>query len=114
MSAPGGLPRTTSRTAVFTLVLVFLGGAATGAVLMRLREHQVHAPATASGFASTVADWQKQLDLTDAQTRQINTILDNFSQNYGNVLADGNSQIQQVLTGEQKQRFEALLRAHRH
>ena len=108
------LPRSSSLTAVFTLLLVFLGGTATGAVLMRFREHQVHVSAPASTrLNSTVNEWKKQLDLTDEQTRQIVSILDDFSQYYDNVLADGNTRIMQVLKPEQQRRFEEMLRQRR-
>ena len=111
---PAVLPLPSKRVAVVSLVLVFLCGAATGAVFMRLREHQVHLPAAGlPSFSSSVEDWKKQLDLSDDQTRQIISILDDFSQYYDNVLADGNSRIMQVLNPDQKQRFERLLRERR-
>ncbi len=111
---PARLPLPSNRVAVVSLVLVCLCGAATGAVFMRLREHQVHLPAAGlPAFSSSVEDWKKQLDLSDDQTRQIVSILDDFSQYYDNVLADGNSRIMQVLNPEQKQRFEHLLRERR-
>jgi hypothetical protein len=100
---------------VLTLALVFMGGVATGAVLMRLREHQLHVPSSASArVTSTVEEWKRQLDLSDDQTRQIVSILDDFSQYYDNVLADGNSRIMQVLKPEQQRRFEDMLRQRRH
>ena len=114
-TVPLSLSRPSSRTAVLTLLLVFLGGAATGAVLMRLREHQVHVPAPASAkVVSTVEEWKRQLDLSEDQTRQIVSILDDFSQYYDNVLADGNSRVMQVLKPEQQRRFEEMLRQRRH
>ena len=112
---PPHLPRRSSnRVAVLTLIMVFLCGAATGAVFMRLREHQLHVPTPgAPSFSSSVDEWKKQLDLTEDQTRQIVSILDDFSHYYDNVLSDGNSRIMQVLNPEQKRRFERLLQARR-
>jgi hypothetical protein len=82
---------------------------------MRLREHRVHVPAPpAASITSTVSDWKKQLDLSEDQTRQIVSILDDFSLYYDNVLADGNSRILQVLNPDQQRRFEQMLRDRRH
>ena len=108
------LPEPSNRIAVVTLLLVFLGGAATGAVAMRWREHQMHIPAaTPYRLPATVDDWKKKLDLTDDQTRQITSILDDFVRLYDNVLADGNTRIMQVLNPEQKQRFQQMLSERR-
>jgi Spy/CpxP family protein refolding chaperone len=114
VSAGARLPEPSNRIAVVTLLLVFLGGAATGAVVMRWREHQMHLPAPAvSRLPFTVDDWKKKLDLTEDQTRQITSILDDFSLLYDNVLADGNTRIMQVLNPEQKQRFQQMLSERR-
>lgn len=109
------LPRPAhNRAALFTLLLVFLAGAGTGAVFMRLREHKLHVPAAgAPSFSSSVDEWKKQLDLSEEQTKQIVSILDDFSNYYDNVLADGNTRIMQVLNAEQKRRFQNLLQARR-
>ena len=109
------LPRPAhNRAAVFTLLLVFLSGAGTGAVFMRLREHKLHVPAAgAPSFSSSVDEWKRQLDLSEDQTKQLVSILDDFSNYYDNVLADGNSRIMQVLNPEQKRRFQNLLQARR-
>ena len=62
---------------------------------------------------ATVDEWKKKLDLTDDQTRQITSILDDFSRYYDNVLADGNTRIMEVLNSEQKQRFQQMLSERR-
>ena len=112
---PVFLPEPSRRVAVFTLLLVFLCGAALGAVFMRLPEHQVHVPAGGPpAFSTSVEEWKKELNLSEDQTRQIVSILDDFSHYYDNVLADGNSRVMQVLNPDQKQRFERLLRTRRH
>ena len=54
-----------------------------------------------------------QLDLTDDQTRQLTSILDDFSHYYDNLLADGNSRILQILNPEQKKRFARMMQEHR-
>ncbi len=81
---------------------------------MRWREHQMYSSAaTPYNFPPPVDDWKKKLDLTEDQTRQITSILDDFSHYYDNVLADGNTRIMQVLNPEQKQRFQQMLSERR-
>lgn len=112
---PATLPKASlPGRAVATLALVFLCGAATGAVLMRIREHQVHLrPAGTPGLSASVEDWKRQLNLTEDQASQLVSVLDDVSKYYGTVMADGNSKIMQVLNPEQKKRFEELLRERR-
>ena len=57
-----------------------------------------------------VNDWKRQLDLTDEQTVQLTSILDDFSRYYDDVLADGNSRVMQILNPEQRRRFQQMLR----
>jgi Spy/CpxP family protein refolding chaperone len=57
-----------------------------------------------------MAEWKRQLNLSDDQTAQLTSILDDFSRYYDNVLADGNSRIMQILNPEQRRRFEQMLR----
>lgn len=64
----------------------------------------------ATGFSMSVNDWKTQLNLTDEQTVQLTSILDDFSRYYDNVLADGNSRITQILNPEQRRKFEQMLR----
>jgi sulfite exporter TauE/SafE len=109
------LPRPSERVAIFSLFLVFLCGAVVGAIGMSLTKsaglHGV-APVSAGLFMS-VSEWKSELNLTDDQTRQLTSILDDFSRYYDNVLADGNSRILQILDPEQKKRFEKMLQQHR-
>jgi len=58
----------------------------------------------------SVNDWKTQLNLTEEQTVQLTSILDDFSRYYDNVLADGNSRIMQILNPDQRRRFEQMLR----
>ena len=75
------------------------------------RLHDGHAVAPpAPGFSTSVNDWKRQLDLTDEQTVQLTSILDDFSRYYDNVLADGNSRVMQILNPEQRRRFQQMLR----
>ena len=104
-------------SAMLPLLLVFLCGVTVGALAMSLGYHRTlrHQPSawTENGKPITLAKWKKELDLTDDQTKQIETILDDFSKYYDNVLADGNTRILQILDEKQKLRFEEMLKARR-
>jgi len=114
-AASVSLPAPAGRVAIVSFVLVFLCGAVLGAVVMSVSGHAgMHAPShnaqmPASGLSMSVNDWKTQLDLTDEQTVQLTSILDDFSRYYDNVLADGNSRIMQILKPEQRERFERML-----
>lgn len=76
----------------------------------------LHRPAAAwteNGHMITLDKWKKELSLSDAQAAQIETVLDDFSKYYDNVLADGNSRILQILDERQRIKFERMLREHR-
>jgi Spy/CpxP family protein refolding chaperone len=109
------LPRPAERMAILSFVLVFLCGAVLGAVVMSFSYHsKLHgAPPVATGLSMSVTEWKDKLDLTDQQTIQLTSILDDFSHYYDNVLADGNSRIMQILNPEQRRRFEQMLQEHR-
>lgn len=109
------LPRPNERIAILSFVLVFLCGAVLGAVVMSYRGHaSLHgAPPAAAGLSMSVTEWKSKLDLTDQQTVQLTSILDDFSHYYDNLLADGNSRIMQILNPEQRRRFEEMLAAHK-
>jgi hypothetical protein len=109
------LPRPNEKIAILSFVLVFLCGAVLGAVVMSFSGHaSLHgASPQASGLSMSVTEWKARLDLTDQQTIQLTSILDDFSRYYDNVLADGNSRIMQILNPEQRRRFEQMLAAHK-
>ena len=113
--ATATLPRPAERMAILSLVLVFLCGAVMGAVVMSFSGHaRLHGtPPVATGLSMSVTEWKDQLNLSDQQTEQLKSILDDFSHYYDNVLADGNSRIMQILNPEQKTRFERMLQQHR-
>jgi hypothetical protein len=98
-----------------TLSLVFLCGAATGAVVMSLGAHaRLHQPAfdTASGKAAYFARIQRELELTPAQTAQMQSILNDLWQYYRVVIADSRTRVEQVLTEDQRKKFERILQEH--
>jgi len=95
-----------------SLALVFLCGAAAGALVWDLGVHnRQRAPAfeTAQGQTLLFERLQKELDLTPAQSEQVKSILNDFWQYYRTVLSEGRSRIDAVLTPEQRQRFARLL-----
>jgi hypothetical protein len=113
--ATATLPRPTERIAILSFILVFLCGAVLGAVVMSFSGHaSLHGnPPIANGLSMSVREWKEKLDLSDQQTVQLTSILDDFSHYYDNVLADGNSRIMQILNPEQQRRYREMLEAHR-
>ena len=102
--------------AVLALGLVFLCGAAAGAVAMNLGVHtRLHQPAfdTAQGRALNFEKLQKDLALTPSQADQVQSILNDMWQYYRTVLSDSKSRVDQVLTPEQRNKFERLLQQQR-
>ena len=98
-----------------TLVLVFLCGVAAGAVAMNLGAHnRLHQPAfdTPAGKAAYFERVRKELDLTPAQSEQMETILNDFWQYYRTVITDSRSRVEQVLSEEQRRKFDRLLQEH--
>jgi len=106
------LPRPAERVAIITLILVFLCGAVAGALVMSMTRIHATQPLSA-GFSMSVAEMKSGLNLTDEQTRQLTSILDDFSRIYDNVMSDGQSRILLILDPDQKKRFEQMLKQHR-
>jgi len=95
-----------------TLTLVFLCGAAAGALAMNLGVHtHLHQPAfdTPTGKALYFERLQKDLDLTPAQSEQMQSILNDFWDYYRTVLSDSKVRVEQVLNEQQRKKFEHLL-----
>src|SRR5215471_1828139 len=99
-----------------TLALVFLCGAATGAVVMSFGglHARLHQPGfdTAGGKALYYARIQKELDLTPAQVQQMQSILNDLWLYYRSVISDSRVRVEQVLTEEQRKKFERILQEH--
>src|SRR5512142_496270 len=100
-----------------TLLLVFLTGAATGALAMRYGIHErFHSSGSGIGQANKaqlLERCKKDLDLTPDQARQMSVILDDYAKFYqslqdqlADVRASGKSRIMAVLNDQQKQKFE--------
>jgi len=102
---------------VGVLLLVFMCGAVAGAVAMNLGAHNALHPrpfwdnTAKTEYLKTVT---RQLDLTPAQKNQMESILDDFSKYYQTVLSDGRARIFNILTAEQKVKFEKMLRERPH
>ena len=97
---------------VVTLALVFLCGVAAGGLAMNLGVHKVmHRPAfdTPEGKVRFFERMQKQLDLTPAQSEQMQSVLNDFWQYYRSVLSDSKSRVEQILTPAQREKFERML-----
>lgn len=95
-----------------TMVLVFLCGAAAGAVAMNLGGHRMmHQPAfdTPEGKVRFFERMQKELDLTPAQSEQMQSVLNDYWQYYRSVISDSKSGVEQILTEPQRRKFEQLL-----
>jgi len=95
------------------LLLVFLCGAAAGAVAMNFGAHTaLHPHPFWDNTAKTdyLKSVSKQLDLTPDQAAQMGSILDDFAKYYQTVLSDGKARIFSILTDEQKRKFEKMLR----
>lgn len=98
------------------LVLVFLLGAGVGALAMNQRAHHaLHSPDfdTPAGKIQFFERMEKELNLTPAQSEQMKSILDDFWQYYRSVLSDSKSRVEQILTEEQRQKFERMLQEAR-
>jgi hypothetical protein len=94
------------------LTLVFLCGGALGALFMDLRVHnRSRTPVfdTPAGKALYFERLQRELDLTPAQSEQIQSVLNDFWQYYRTVLSDSKQRVEQLLTNEQRVKFEKML-----
>lgn len=100
------------------LLLVFLCGAAAGALGMRMFASRMPAAAawSSGGREWTLEMMKKELDLTPEQAAEIETVLDEFVLYYQNLQgqmddfrAEGKKRILRVLTPEQRARFEKMV-----
>jgi len=103
--------------ATATLTLVFLCGGLVGAVVMDLGVHNRQRPPafeTAPGQNVYFERLQKELDLTPAQSEQVKSILGDFWQYYRTVLSECRGRIDQILTADQRVKFEQILQDQKH
>lgn len=97
---------------VATMGLVFLSGAVVGALAMDFGVHNRQRPFafdTAQGKVQYFEHMKKELDLTPAQAEQMQSVLNDFWQYYRTVLTDGKQRVEQLLTEEQRRKFDRML-----
>lgn len=94
-----------------TLVLVFLCGAAAGALINDFGVHRTRIPSfeTATGKALYFERLQRELNLTPQQSEQMQSVLNDFWQYYRTVLSDGKQRVESILNDEQRAKFEKML-----
>jgi len=103
--------------AAVSMALVFLCGGVLGALVMDLRVHNRQRPPafeTAQGQTMYFERLQKELDLNPAQSEQVKSILGDFWQYYRTVLSECRGRIDQILTPDQRSKFERLLQEQKH
>jgi len=102
---------------VFTLLLVFLAGGATGAVSMKFGLHQVlHRSGAPTSREGVLQKFKTDLNLTPAQAEKISLILDDYQHYYRSVQdqeddirATGKMRILQELDPAQREKFQKLM-----
>jgi hypothetical protein len=108
---------------LLTLLVVFLCGATAGMLVMALGVHRWMHPASSSmpalkesGKEGSLQRFKKELNLTPAQTEQLETILDDFFTYYhtlqaqlDDVRASGKQRILRILDDGQKKKFEKIM-----
>ena len=90
-----------------SLILVFLCGAVLGAVTMDTVVHNRQKPPvfdTAPGRAVYFERLRKELDLTPAQTEQMESILNDLWHDYRSVLNDSKLRVEQLLNEDQRRK----------
>jgi uncharacterized membrane-anchored protein YhcB (DUF1043 family) len=103
-----------------TLMLVFLAGAAVGALSMRFGLHDRLHPAAASSEPVTrdavLNRFRNQLDLDSAQTAKLALVLDDYRQYYqslqeqlDDLRSTGKTRIMQILNEEQRVKFQKMM-----
>jgi Spy/CpxP family protein refolding chaperone len=100
-----------------TLLLVFLAGAATGAVSMKFGLHQLlHRSAAPASKEAVLQKFRTDLNLTPAQTEKISLILDDYRHYYQSVQdqqddirATGKMRILHELDPAQREKFQKMM-----
>ncbi len=106
---------------ILTLFLVFLAGFSGGVLTFALGGRHLTpaaqaAPSWESGKAALLESFKAEVNLTPEQTRQLETVLDDYFTYYhtlqaqlDDVRADGRERILRILNEDQKRRFEQLM-----
>jgi len=118
-------PASKNPRVISTLVFVFLAGAATGALSMRLGLHEMlHRTVTASAPRKTpipsrdalMQRFNAELGLTGEQSVQVASVLDDYRRYYqslqdeiDDIRATGRSRIMQILEPGQREKFDKMM-----
>ncbi|MEJ7605923.1 MAG: hypothetical protein WKF37_06575 [Bryobacteraceae bacterium] len=105
---------------IYTLLFVFLSGAAAGAITMRIglkpERHKSGPYYKDGGREFSLQRLKKELDLSPDQAREMATILEDFMMYYqslqvqmDDVLATGKNRIVRILKDDQKPKFEKMI-----
>ena len=105
---------------LYTLLFVFLSGAAAGALAMKLsvpaQQFRAGPWWKEGGREISLQRFRKDLDLTPEQAKEMETILDDFMMYYqtlqaqmDDVRATGKSRILKILNEDQRQKFEKMM-----
>jgi Spy/CpxP family protein refolding chaperone len=106
---------------VTTLMVVFLAGAATGALSMQLGLHgKLHRPtpprATTQNREAILNQFKTELGLTEPQAQKLALVLDDYRQYYqslqdqlDDLRATGKNRIMAILDPDQRQKFEKMM-----
>ncbi len=106
---------------ISTLMLVFLAGAASGALWMQLGLHErlhrmVSNPTPVPSRDTLLERFNTELGLTQDQSHKIAAVLADYTQYYqslqdqlDDVRATGRTQIMQILNPDQRDRFEKIM-----
>ncbi len=105
---------------LYTLICVFLSGAVAGAITMRLgfpQERHKPGPYWKDGAREiSLQKFRHDLDLSPDQTKQMETVLDDFVTYYqylqaqmDDVRSTGKTRMLQILREDQKQKFEKMI-----
>jgi len=104
-----------------TLMVVFLAGAATGALTMQIGLHKMLHRSSPARPASQDRDailnqFKTELELSDAQTQKLALVLDDYRQYYqslqdqlDDMRSSGKTQILAILNPEQRAKFEKMM-----
>ena len=100
-----------------TLLLVFLAGAAAGAVSMKFGLHDIlHHPAAPASKEAVLQKFRTDLNLTPAQADRISLVLDDYRHYYQSVQdqlddirATGKMRILQELDPSQRDKFQKMM-----
>ena len=110
---------------ISTLVVVFLAGAAVGAISMQLGLHEkLHRTVSAAASKpvqpaakdAVLQRFKTELNLSSTQTQQIASVLDDYRHYYqslqdqlDDVRAMGKTRIVQILDDDQRQKFDKMM-----